>query len=171
MTRIPGRVMEIRYRRSGKDRGLYKHPFTGRVGMYARADGSILLRGRSRVWADDREAGFSRYTHGRSNPMARRNGGGGGMGLLILGAAALFLLSKKGTAVAAAAPAAAAPAPVYFYSGPTDFGPAPEPEFDYGQSLADTALTASVDVAGNLITDFGTALSAGFSSLIAPTTI
>lgn len=71
---IPGEVTEIRYRRTGSQKGNYYHPFKGGVKMIANADGSVTLRGRRRIHADDREPGFwKRYGHGhgRSNPMAQ----------------------------------------------------------------------------------------------------
>ena len=164
MKRIPGRALEIRYRRAGRDGGLYRHQFTGRVAMLARQDGSILLRGRARIWADDRGKGFARYTRERGNPMARRNGGGSGMMYLLLGAAGLYLLSSRQQA--APAPAAA---PVVFYAGggevypganaPVfDYGQGAQ-DFDYGQSLAETAIAAGAGVAEGVISDFGDWLS------------
>jgi len=75
---IPGRALEIRYVRPGGKH--YYHPFTTPVRMLANRDGSVTLRGRYRIHADDREPGFSRYTrrHRGRNPMARRRRYGGG---------------------------------------------------------------------------------------------
>lgn len=73
--RIPGRALEIRYLRSDGKR--YFHPFEHRVRMVANRDGSVTLRGRRRIHADDREAGFwQRYGHGRHgrNPVRRSRG-------------------------------------------------------------------------------------------------
>jgi hypothetical protein len=92
--RIPGTALEIRYRRSGSQPGLYKHPFEHPVRMYANGDGSVTLRGAKRIHADDRERDFDQYvhpSHGRRNPMARRSGGGRNMWLWI-GLGALLIL-------------------------------------------------------------------------------
>lgn len=57
---IPGRLEEIRYRRSGRgvparDRGYYKHKFTTPAKIYVCADGSLYIRpvrrGR-KLWVD-----------------------------------------------------------------------------------------------------------------------
>lgn len=66
---IPGRALEIRYRRTDGHR--YRHAFRQPVRMETNADGSVTLRGRARVWADDREAGFARYLEnpGRKRPV------------------------------------------------------------------------------------------------------
>lgn len=100
---IPGKALEIRYRRS-TDGKLYYHPFEGPVSMKANADGSVTLRGSKRLWADDREPGFwQRYGHGRSrrNPMARRRRRGGDNTMLWLlgGAALLFFWNRPAGAV------------------------------------------------------------------------
>lgn len=42
---IPGRMREIRYQRTGKDRGPYFHKFGPNVRAFACADGSVILRG------------------------------------------------------------------------------------------------------------------------------
>jgi hypothetical protein len=97
--RIPGTALEIRYRRSGSQPGLYKHPFEHPVRMYANVDGSVTLRGTKKIHADDRERDFDQYvhpSHGRRNPMARRSGGGGSGMWLLIGLGALLLL-RPGT--------------------------------------------------------------------------
>ena len=51
--RIPGRLLEVRYNRSGsgtRHPGLYKHNFKAGVQAFALSDGSILLRGPRPVW-------------------------------------------------------------------------------------------------------------------------
>ena len=61
---IPGRALEIRYLRSDGKR--YFHPFEHPVKMIANRDGSVTLRGRQRIHANDTEPGFwERYGHGR----------------------------------------------------------------------------------------------------------
>jgi hypothetical protein len=42
---IPGRMKEIRYQRTGSDRGPYFHKFGPNVRAFACADGSVILRG------------------------------------------------------------------------------------------------------------------------------
>ena len=42
---IPGRMKEIRYQRTGRDRGPYFHKFGPNVRAFACADGSVILRG------------------------------------------------------------------------------------------------------------------------------
>lgn len=75
--RIPGHALEIRYQRTGRNAGPYKHPFEHHVRMYAMRDGSVLLKGSKRIHADDREKDFDQYVHRshrrriRRNPMAR----------------------------------------------------------------------------------------------------
>jgi hypothetical protein len=60
---IPGRVVEIRYQRSGVNAGLYRHRFGPGVRMQARADGSVRLHGPRRIHADDRARDFDRYVN------------------------------------------------------------------------------------------------------------
>jgi hypothetical protein len=49
---IPGRIEELRYIRSGRHSGPYKHAFKNPGTMHALADGSVLLkpRGKTRLW-------------------------------------------------------------------------------------------------------------------------
>ena len=49
---IPGQVRDIRYDRPGAFRGPYRHTFQPGVRMVAQADGSVVLRGPRRVWAN-----------------------------------------------------------------------------------------------------------------------
>jgi hypothetical protein len=92
---IPGQALEIRYLRSDGKR--YFHPFKPGVKMYANGDGSVTLRGRMRIHADDREPQFwERYGHGRhgkvKNPRRRRRQSyGGGNNLLLYAGLALIL--------------------------------------------------------------------------------
>jgi hypothetical protein len=96
---IPGEVLEIRYRRSGRNGGKYYHPFKPGVRMVANADGSVTLRGRQNIHADDREPGFwERYGHGhgrRRNPTMARGFKLDGMTLALLAGGA-FLIFKGG---------------------------------------------------------------------------
>lgn len=70
---IPGTAVQIRYRRSGAQRGMYYHDFKPGVRMVANADGSVTLRGPRTIHAVDTEPGFwQRYGHGRERGMARR---------------------------------------------------------------------------------------------------
>ena len=50
---IPGRLQEIRYQRTGKRPGPYKHTFGRGVQILALSDGSIVLRGRRRLWGKE----------------------------------------------------------------------------------------------------------------------
>ncbi|MGH3055546.1 MAG: hypothetical protein ACRDL7_11275 [Gaiellaceae bacterium] len=91
---IPGTATEIRYNRTGSQAGMYKHPFEQNVKMYALKNGSVLLKGRRRIHADDREPNFSRYVHPshgqRRNPrMAKKDNT---MMYLGLGLLAVFVL-------------------------------------------------------------------------------
>lgn len=49
---IPGRLLEMRYRRTGQNHGLYKHRFASTSKMLALRDGSILVAptGRRLLW-------------------------------------------------------------------------------------------------------------------------
>lgn len=80
---IPGTVMQIRYRRPGAMRGLYKHDFKPGVRMVANADGSVTLRGPRKIHAVDSEPGFwQKYGHERGRGMRnarRRRASSGGM--------------------------------------------------------------------------------------------
>lgn len=69
--RIPGYAATVQYFRHG--RTPYEHEFgppSQPVRMLALSDGSVLLKGTRRIWADDREPGFTRYT--RQNPISQR---------------------------------------------------------------------------------------------------
>ena len=53
--RIPGRLEEIRYQRTGPHKGPYKHKFKTPATIYALQDGSIIIRPRRRgakLWRD-----------------------------------------------------------------------------------------------------------------------
>jgi hypothetical protein len=124
---IPGTALEIRYRRN-TDGKLYYHPFEGPVTMKANRDGSVTLRGRKRIWADDREPGFwERYGHGRGkrrNPVARRRRGGDNTMLwLIGGAALLFFWNRPAQAVSTGGqPIIPQPSNSVWYSDPYQGG-------------------------------------------------
>jgi hypothetical protein len=49
---IPGRVEEIRYQRTGRHAGPYKHRFTSPASLVALRDGSVLVKpqGRRKLW-------------------------------------------------------------------------------------------------------------------------
>lgn len=75
--RIPGDVVELRYRRSGPLRGYYRHEFKPGVRMHGNADGSVTLRGPARLHALDTEPDFwHRYGERRKGRgrMARNPG-------------------------------------------------------------------------------------------------
>jgi hypothetical protein len=106
MSRIPGTLTEVRYRRVGQDKGHYFHRFTSPVRMIAKPGGAVLLKGRGKIWSDeDRDRNFARYTRRkRSQPMRRtsyrRNpsgssGDGGSLVPLALIAGAVWLLSSR----------------------------------------------------------------------------
>jgi hypothetical protein len=99
---IPGRALEIRYARAGGDRGRYRHVFGRGVRMLTRRDGAVLLKGRRRIWADDREPGF-RYTE-RSNPMKRRRSSDSSLLWLALGGLTLYFLLQPRAGQMYAAP-------------------------------------------------------------------
>jgi hypothetical protein len=115
--RIPGTALEIRYRRTGSQPGLYKHPFEHPVRMYANGDGSVTLRGAKKLHADDRDADFEQYVsphHRRRNPMARRrSGGGGGSNMWLLIGLGAFLLLRPGTLSAGGGTTTYAPGTVW----------------------------------------------------------
>lgn len=85
---IPGTAVQIRYRRSGAQRGMYYHDFKPGVRMVANADGSVTLRGPRKIHAVDTEPGFwQRYGHGKERGMRnarRRRSSGGGMDMSTL---------------------------------------------------------------------------------------
>jgi hypothetical protein len=114
--RIPGTALEIRYRRTGTQPGLYKHPFEQPVRMVANGDGSVTLRGTKKLHADDRDADFETYlskSHRRRNPMARRRGGSrGGSNMWLLIGLGVFLLLRPGT-LSAGGPTTYAPGTVW----------------------------------------------------------
>lgn len=92
---IPGTALEIRYLRSDGKR--YFHPFEQHVRMVANRDGSVTLRGRKRIHANDGEANFwERYGHGRHgkvrNPRRRRRRQSYGSGNTLLLYAGLALI-------------------------------------------------------------------------------
>lgn len=134
---IPGELVQVRYRRTGSQSGMYYHDFKPGVRMYAQADGSVVLKGRKNIHADDREPGFwARYGHGKGRTMARRRrrrnpsrGGGANTGLmfLIAGGALLYFLSQRRPVLAA---------PTMGPSGPgatsTDADPFNDPDTGWG---------------------------------------
>ena len=67
---IPGEITEVRYRRTGPQRGYYVHRFEGGVRMHANRDGSVTLRGPHRIHAVDTELGFWEK-YGRENPVKK----------------------------------------------------------------------------------------------------
>lgn len=102
MRAIPGRVTEIRYQRTGRDAGAYYHRFTQPVRMLTRPDGTVLLKGARRIWADDRAPDFERYLERasmrRRNPADRTKASGEEIwivGLLLAGL--WFMARERGT--------------------------------------------------------------------------
>ena len=90
MQTIPGEAVELRYLRTGQMAGPYRHTFKRGVKLYALNDGSVLLKGRETLHADDRTPGFwrryGRHRTRRIGTMARPGGGNlmmlAGIGLL-----------------------------------------------------------------------------------------
>ncbi len=54
---IPGRLEEIRYRRTGRHAGLYKHVFRSKAVIFGLSNGGLLIlpKGTKKLWIRDRE--------------------------------------------------------------------------------------------------------------------
>lgn len=93
---IPGRTTEIRYIREGEHSGPYKHAFSRAtdVRQYAMSDGSVLLKGKRRIHADDRRPGFEKYTHGGNPTMATRKDDTSVLWWVLIGGLAYWMITQ-----------------------------------------------------------------------------
>jgi hypothetical protein len=83
---LPGSILEIRYRRTGRHAGRYVHTFGPNVGLTlgpGRSRATLYHRRRQPIWAFESDPDYDRWVakdHRRrnvSNPRRRRRSGGG----------------------------------------------------------------------------------------------